>query len=399
MKKAFIYDAIRSPRTKAKTTGGLHQITPTGLLAQLHQRLVNRTHLDPGRVSEVILGCVTQYGEQAANIAKTSALLAGWPASVAGLTINRFCSSSIDAVALAALKINAGQSPALIAGGVEMMSRVPLLADGARVFAEHRYGVSHQVLLMGAGADLIATRVGASREDCDEVAFLSHQRALEAQSQKRFSSIVSIKTSEGEITEDECIRASLTRERLAELPPAFKELGAEGSDEVQLAAFGDLEAISHVHTAANSPAMCDGAAVLLVGDEGLGDQLSVTPRAELVDSVTCCAEPLEVVSGCVTATSEILRRNRLSTNDIDVFEVHEAFAATIVKLTRELDLGLDTVNLNGGCIALGHPMGATGAIMVGTAIDELYRAGGELAVVAASGAAGSGSALLLRRCA
>ena len=399
MKKAFIYDAIRSPRTKAKTTGGLHQITPTGLLAQLHQRLVNRTHLDPGRVSEVILGCVTQYGEQAANIAKTSALLAGWPASVAGLTINRFCSSSIDAVALAALKINAGQSPALIAGGVEMMSRVPLLADGARVFAEHRYGVSHQVLLMGAGADLIATRVGASREDCDEVAFLSHQRALEAQSQKRFSSIVSIKTSEGEITEDECIRASLTRERLAEMPPAFKELGAEGSDEVQLAAFGDLEAISHVHTAANSPAMCDGAAVLLVGDEGLGDQLSVTPRAEVVDSVTCCAEPLEVVSGCVTATAEILRRNRLSTNDIDVFEVHEAFAATIVKLTRELDLGLDTVNLNGGCIALGHPMGATGAIMVGTAIDELYRAGGELAVVAASRAAGSGSALLLRRCA
>lgn len=399
MKKAFIYDAIRSPRTKAKTTGGLHQITPTGLLAQLHQRLVNRTHLDPGRVSEVILGCVTQYGEQAANIAKTSALLAGWPASVAGLTINRFCSSSIDAVALAALKINAGQSPALIAGGVEMMSRVPLLADGARVFAEHRYGVSHQVLLMGAGADLIATRVGASREDCDEVAFLSHQRALEAQSQKRFSSIVSIKTSEGEITEDECIRASLTRERLAEMPPAFKELGAEGSDEVQLAAFGDLEAISHVHTAANSPAMCDGAAVLLVGDQGLGDQLSVTPRAEVVDSVTCCAEPLEVVSGCVTATAEILRRNRLSTNDIDVFEVHEAFAATIVKLTRELDLGLDTVNLNGGCIALGHPMGATGAIMVGTAIDELYRAGGELAVVAASGAAGSGSALLLRRCA
>jgi len=399
VKKAFIYDAIRSPRTKAKTTGGLHQITPTGLLAQLHQRLINRTHLDPRRLSEVILGCVTQYGEQAANIAKTSALLAGWPASVAGLTINRFCSSSIDAVALAALKINAGQSPALIAGGVEMMSRVPLLADGARVFAEHRYGVSHQVLLMGAGADLIATRVGASREDCDEVAFLSHQRALEAQSQKRFSSIVSIKTSEGEITEDECIRASLTRERLADMPPAFKELGAEGSDEVQLAAFGDLKAISHVHTAANSPAMCDGAAVLLVGDEGLGDQLLVTPRVEVVDSVTCCAEPLEVVSGCVTATAEILRRNRLSTNDIDVFEVHEAFAATIVKLTRELDLGLDKVNLNGGCIALGHPMGATGAIMVGTAIDELYRAGGELAVVAASGAAGSGSALLLRRCA
>ncbi len=399
MKRAFIYDAIRSPRTKAKALGGLHEITPTALLAQLHHSLAERTHLDPSQVSEVILGCVTQYGEQAANVAKTSALLAGWPSSIAGLTVNRFCSSSIDAVALAALKINTGQSPALIAGGVEMMSRVPLLADGARVFSDHKFGVAHHILLMGAGADLIATRVGATRKDCDEIAFLSHQRAMVAQSENRFSSIVSIKTSEGEVQNDECIRASLTQERLAVMPAAFAELGSGGSDVVQLAAFESLEAISHVHTAANSPAMCDGAAVLLVGDEGMQDRLAVTPRVEVVDSVTCGAEPLEVVSGCVTATTEILRRNGLSTFDVDVFEIHEAFAATIVKLTRELDLSLDKVNVNGGCIALGHPMGATGAIMVSTAIDELYRADGELAVVAASGAAGSGSALLLRRCA
>ena len=202
----------------------------------------------------------------------------------------------------------------------------------------------------------------------------------------------------GDITQDECIRASLTRERLAGMPAAFAELGNAGSDEVQLTAFGDLKAISHVHTAANSPAMCDGAAVLLVGDQGLRDQLSITPRVEILDSVTCCAEPLEVVSGCVSATAEILRRNGLSRSDVDVFEIHEAFAATIVKLARDIGLELDSVNVNGGCIALGHPMGATGAIMVGTAIDELYRTGGELAVVAASGAAGSGSALLLRRC-
>lgn len=398
MKKAFIYDAIRSPRTKAKDSGGLHELTPTALLAQLHNTLIDRTQFDPHRLSEVILGCVTQYGEQAANIAKTSALLAGWPPEVAGLTINRFCSSSIDAVALAAMKINAGQSSALVAGGVEMMSRVPLLADGARVFADHKFGVSHQVLLMGAGADLIATRVGASREDCDEIAFLSHQRALAAQTEKRFSSIVPIKTSVGEILEDECVRASLTRERLAGMPAAFAELGAEGSDDVQLAVFEDLGAISHVHTAANSPAMCDGAALLLVGDEVMQDQVSVAPRVEVVDSMTCCAEPLEVVSGCVMATGEILRRNGLSTSDVDVFEVHEAFAATIVKLTRELDLTLDKVNVNGGCLALGHPMGATGAIMVSTAIDELHRVDGEFAVIAASGAAGSGSGLLLRRC-
>ena len=340
MKRAFIYDAIRSPRTKAKASGGLHELTPTALLAQLHHSLAERTHLDPSLVSEVILGCVTQYGEQAANVAKTSALLAGWPSTIAGLTVNRFCSSSIDAVSLAALKVNVGQSPALIAGGVEMMSRVPLLADGARVFADHNFGVEHQVLLMGAGADLIATRVGATREDCDEVAFLSHQRALAAQSEKRFSSIVSIKTSEGHIYEDECIRASLTRERLAGMPVTFAELGAAGSDDCQLTAFGELDAIFHVHTAANSPAMCDGAAVLLVGDKGMQDRLSATPRVEIIDSVTCCAEPLEVVSGCVKATTEILRRNGVSTADIDVFEVHEAFAATIVKLTRELDLSL-----------------------------------------------------------
>ncbi|MEL0153699.1 MAG: acetyl-CoA C-acyltransferase, partial [Halieaceae bacterium] len=275
MKSAFIYDAIRSPRTKAKASGGLHELTPTALLAQLHHSLAERTHLDPSLVSEIILGCVTQYGEQAANVAKTSALLAGWPSTIAGLTVNRFCSSSIDAVSLAALKVNADQSPALIAGGVEMMSRVPLLADGARVFADHNFGVEHHVLLMGAGADLIATRVGATREDCDEIAFLSHQRALAAQREKRFSSIIPINTSKGGITEDECIRTSLTRERLADMPLAFAQLGAAGSDDVQLAAFGSLGAISHVHTAANSPAMCDAAAVLLVGDEGMREQLSV----------------------------------------------------------------------------------------------------------------------------
>ena len=397
MKRAFIYDAIRSPRTKAKALGGLHELTPTALLAQLHHSLAERTRLDPHHVSEVILGCVTQYGEQAANVAKTSALLAGWPSSIAGLTVNRFCSSSIDAVALAALKINAGHSPALIAGGVEMMSRVPLLADGARVFADHDFGVSHQILLMGAGADLIATRAGATREDCDEVAFISHQRALVAQREQRFSSIVPIDTRAGEVTQDECIRPSLTRERLAGMPPAFVELGAGGSDRLQLATFDNLDAISHVHTAGSSPAMCDGAAVLLIGNEEMQEHLAVEPKVEIVDSLTCCTEPLEVVGGCVQATAEIMQRNGLQKADIDVFEIHEAFAATIVKLRNELGIGLDQVNVSGGCIALGHPMGATGAIMIGTAIDELYRSDGELAIVAASGAAGTGSALLLRR--
>ena len=395
---AFILEALRSPRTKAKESGGLHELTPSDLLAQLYEALVLRAQVDPVSLSEVILGCVTQQGEQAANIAKTSALRAGWPASVAGMTINRFCSSSIDAIALAAMKVNCGQTSALVAGGVEMMSRVPLLADGARVFADHDFGVNHQMLLMGAGADLIASRGEMSRADLDAVAFGSHQRALRAQKEERFTSIVPIATSKGLVCSDECVRPSLTLDRLAAMPSVFGDLGKAGSDRVQLAKFPDLSEISHLHTAANSPAMCDAAAVLMIGSAEFAKAQRVKPIARIVDTVTCCGEPLEVVSGCVEATKAILERNQLVPSDVDVFEIHEAFAATIVKLQRELAIDDTRLNVNGGCIALGHPMGATGAIMAGTALDELKRVSGRLAVVAASGAGGTGSALLLERC-
>tara|TARA_E500000178_G_scaffold13699_1_gene13142 strand:- start:1579 stop:2778 length:1200 start_codon:yes stop_codon:yes gene_type:complete len=395
---AFVLEALRSPRTKAKESGGLHELTPSDLLAQLYLALVLRTQVDPVSLSEVILGCVTQQGEQAANIAKTSALRAGWPASVAGMTINRFCSSSIDAIALAAMKVNCGQTSALVAGGVEMMSRVPLLADGARVFADHDFGVNHRMLLMGAGADLIASRGEMSRADLDAVAYGSHQRALRAQKEERFTSIVPIATSKGLVCSDECVRPSLTPDRLAAMPSVFGDLGKAGSDQVQLAKFPDLSEIGHLHTAANSPAMCDAAALLMIGSGEFAEAQRVKPIARIVDTVTCCGEPLEVVSGCVEATKAILERNRLVPSDVDVFEIHEAFAATIVKLQRELAIDDTRLNVNGGCIALGHPMGATGAIMAGTALDELTRISGRLAVVAASGAGGTGSALLLERC-
>ena len=398
MIEPYVFEALRSPRTKAKESGGLHELSPSDLLAQLYDALTKRTKVDPTSLSEIILGCVTQHGEQAANIAKTSALRAGWPASVAGMTINRFCSSSIDAIALAAMKVRCGQTSGLVAGGIEMMSRVPLMADRARVFADHDFGVNHQMLLMGAGADLIASRGSMSRKDLDEVAYVSHQRALKAQQEKRFSSIVPIATSQGLVSADECIRASLTPERLAAMPAVFADLGKAGSDQVQLAKFPELSVISHLHTAANSPAMCDAAAVLMIGSSEFAEQHELTPVARIVDTVTCCAEPLEVVSGCVEATKTILERNRLLPHDVDVFEIHEAFAATIVKLQRELAIDEERLNVNGGCIALGHPMGATGAIMAGTALDELTRAEGRLALVAASGAGGTGSALLLERC-
>ena len=398
MKDVFIYDAIRSPRAQAKANGGLHALTPPELLKPLYQALAQRNQLDPARVSEVILGCVTQHGEQAGNIAKTSALFAGWPESVSGLTVHRFCSSSIDAIALAGLKVATGQTEAIVAGGVEMMSRVPMLSDAARVFSDPAYAVQHQMLLMGNGADLIATRIGASREDCDAVALQSQQRAALAQRDGRFQSIIPIETPEGMMSEDECIRADMTAERLARLPVAFAELGAAGADQVQLAKFPQLGAIEHVHTVGNSPAMCDAGAMVLLGDAALGESLGIAPKARLVTSTTASGEPLEVVSGCVTATDALLADQSLRAQDIDLFEIHEAFAATVVKTRQVLDIDDSRLNVNGGVIALGHPMGATGAIMTGTLIDELQRQQLRNGIVAASGAAGSGSALLIERC-
>ncbi len=397
LREVFIYDAIRSARTRAKPDGGLHDLTPPALLGQLYHRLAERTRLDPELITEVMLGCVTQHGEQAANLAKTSVLHTGWPAHIAGLTVNRFCSSSIDAIALAALKVATGQSQGIIAGGIEMMSRVPLLADEARVFTDMAYGVRNQVLLMGSGADLIATRLGATREDCDAVALLSQQRAARAQSEGRFTSIVGIETPKGIVSSDECVRPDITAERLAKLPPAFAELGAAGADATQLAASPDLDRIEHVHTAGNSPAMCDAAAVTLIGDESLGKQLGISPRARLLGSATACGDPLEVLTGCIPATQQVLRNYGMSTDDIDLFEIHEAFAATVIKVRSTLNIDDSRLNVNGGVIALGHPMGATGAIMTGTLLDELERSDLSVGVVAASGAAGSGSALLLTR--
>lgn len=400
MKDAFIYDAIRSPRTRAKDNGGLHPLTPQELLRQLYEALRQRTGLDRTLVGEVILGCVTQYGEQAGNIAKTSALYAGWPDAISGLTLNRFCSSSIDAISLAALKTGAGHENAMLCGGVEMMSRVPMLADKTRVFTDPAFAAQCRMLMMGSGADLIASLEGISREQADAAALASQERADRAQRQGYFSSIVplAIPGNGHGVSQDECIRGDLNAAQLAALPAAFAELGATGVDAAQLAAYPQLEEITHVHTAGNSPAMCDGAAVLLVGDKNLGDALGRKPRAKISAAATACADPLQVLSGCIAATRRLLREQHRNTAQIDLFEIHEAFAATIIKAQRDLQIDPDKLNVNGGVIALGHPMGATGAIMTGTLLDELERRDLTTGVVAASGAAGSGSALLIERC-
>ena len=397
MHPVFIYDAIRTPRGKARSDGGLHDLLPHDLLKCLYQHLQQRTGLDPALVGDVLLGCVTQHGEQAGNIAKASTLYAGWPSSIGGMTVNRFCSSSVDAISIAALKITAGQEQTLVAGGVEMMSRVPMLADQASVFVDPAFAAQCRMLMMGSGADLIATLCGVSREQADAVALQSQQRADHARRNGYFSSIVAVPNPVKGITvtEDECIRANVTAESLAALAPAFADLGSKGVDAFQLAGYPELTGIDHVHTAGNSPAMADAAALLLLGNEALGRRIDAAPRARIVDAATASDDPLQVLSGCVAATRKLMARQNLGAADVDLFELHEAFAATTIKCQQDLGIPSDKLNVNGGVIALGHPMGATGAIMTGTLLDELQRRGLKRGIVAASGAAGAGSALLL----
>ena len=399
VEQAFIYDAIRSPRGRARSDGGLHDLAPFQLLEPLYRQLESRNGLDPKLVGEVVLGCVTQFGEQAGNIAKASALYAGWPAAISGLTVNRFCSSGLDAINVAALKVIAGQEHVAVAGGVEMMSRVPMMSDRAAIFEDPEVALSARILLMGSGADLIATLQGASREDVDAIALQSQQRAAAARDGGRFKSIIPFANAVRElvVSEDECIRPQTTMQSLAELPPSFEEIGRLGADAVQLAEYKELDAISHVHTAGNSPAMADAAALVLVGAESLAGEVDKAPRALIRGMVTACDDPLQVLSGCVAATRKLLLQQVLSVEDIDLFEIHEAFAATMIKLQHELKIPTEKLNVNGGVIALGHPLGATGAIMMGTLLDELELRDQRLGVVATSGAAGLGTAVLIER--
>ena len=397
MKQAFIYDAIRTPRGKAKSDGGLTDLTPFELLKVLYDALEQRTHLDKNQVEDVVLGCVTQVGEQGGNIAKASLLYSGWPDEVPGLTVNRYCSSGIDAINIAAMKVMTGQAQCTIAGGIEMMSRVPMLSDKATLFSDSVQALRHRMLMMGSGADLIASLFGMSRQQVDGVAFNSQQRAAHARDQGWFTSIIPVFNPVKGImvSADECIREETSMDELAALEPYFADIGALGVDALQRQEHPQLESINHVHTAGNSPAMADAASLILIGDGPLSEKLGQPARARIVAVATVCDDPLEVVSGCAKATATLMRKQGLNSSDIDLFELHEAFAATSIKCQRDLSISDEKLNVNGGCIALGHPMGATGGIMMGTLIDELERRQLKTGIVAASGAAGSGTAILI----
>jgi acetyl-CoA C-acetyltransferase len=399
VKEAFIYDAIRTPRGKAKADGSLADLSPFALLKSLYDAIEARTGLNRSWVQDVILGCVSQVGEQGGNVAKASLLVADWPDHVPAITINRYCSSGLDAINMAAMKIMTGQATCTLAGGVEMMSRVPMLSDKAILFADSKQALRHRMLMMGSGADLIASLYGISRQQVDKLALDSQQRAIYARDQGFFASIIPVYNAIKGITlsADECIREHTSLESLSRLAPAFASIGGQGVDDLQREAQPHLAQISHVHTAGNSPAMADAASLLLIGDASLALRLEYQPRAKIIAAATVCDDPLQVVSGCAKATSALLSSRGLNTSDVDLFELHEAFAATSIKCQQDLDISSDILNVNGGCIALGHPMGATGGIMMGTLLDELERRALSTGIVAASGAAGSGTALLIER--
>ena len=398
MNPVYIVDSIRTPRARANQKGGLSKLNPYELLDVLYKDIEQKSFLDLHSIDEVILGCVTQYGEQAGNIAKASALYSDYPDSISGLTVNRFCSSSLDAINLGFLKIQSKQANNVISGGVEMMSRVPMLSDDAAIWNDIEIGGQAKIFLMGSGADLIASLFNISRDDVDRQAFKSQQNALNAQKNNHFKSIIPVinKSKSINCVDDECIRPDTTIESLASLDPSFKKLGEQGVDQAQLTLFPSLKEIVHVHTAGNSPAMADAASITLLSNKEIQEN-GHKSRAKILSVATVNDDPLLVLSGCMLATQEILSQNNLQVADIDLFEIHEAFASTMIHCQKELKIDDAKLNVNGGCIALGHPMGATGSIMMSTLIDELERQDLSTGIVATSGAAGAGTAMLVER--
>ncbi len=400
MSDALVLDYVRTPRAKASAKGSLHDRTATDLLIHLERALVDRTALDPARVEDVIIGCASQVDEQGANIARTSTLLAGWGEHVPGLTINRFCASGIDAVAHAAARLKCGDLGLAVAGGVESVSRVPLFADRGPLWTDpstiREVGSVH----MGIAADLNATLEGFGREELDGYGVETQHKAAAAWAAGVFSnSVVPLGPSEygPGLDHDELVRGQTTLEQLAGLPPAFAQLGADGQDQIALNAYPGVASIEHLHTVGTSPQMADAAALLLLGTSESAAAAGVAPRGRIVAAATTAVNPVVMLTAGQSAVVEVIARAGLRPADIDVFEFAEAFAALCLKFRRELDAGPDRMNPNGGTMAMGHAFGATGAILVGSCLEELERRDGRYGVAAVSGAAGLGVAVVVER--
>jgi acetyl-CoA C-acetyltransferase len=376
MSEAFVYDAIRTPRGKGKKDGSLHEVKPVNLLAGLLAELQRRNDLDTAAVDDVVMGVVSPVGEQGSVLPKVAALKAGWDWRCAGVQLNRFCASGLEAVNLAAMKVRSGWEDLVVAGGVESMSRVPIGSDGGAWAQDPETNSATLFVPQGIGADLIATLNGFSRQDVDAFALESQKRAAAARAAGHFDrSVVPVKDRMGLtiLDQDEFIKPNTTMEGLAGLKPAFEQLGAMGFDAVALQRYPQVERIHHVHHAGNSSGIVDGAAAILIGSEAAGKTHGFTPRARIVSVALSGADPTIMLTGPMPAARKALAKAGLSIDQIDLFEVNEAFAAVPMKFMQELGVPHEKVNVNGGAIALGHPLGATGAMILNTLIDELHR--------------------------
>ena len=409
MADVFIFDAVRTPRGRGKAgKGGLSGLHPQELLAQTLNHLAARLGLDKSLVDDVSMGCVTQVKEQGACIARNALIAAGWPEDVTGFTVNRFCGSGLEAVNSIAAKIGAGFIDAGIGGGVESMSRVPMGADGAMIDGLNEKLRKRLFMVpQGISADLIATREGFSRADVDQFALETQQRAARAIEEKRFArSLFGVLADDGSVAldRDEHPRPDTTRESLAALAPAFLQLGAtpmgpkgETVDALALSRYPDTAAIEHVHTAGNSSGIVDGAATILMGSAEWGKRAGLTPRARIRSMATAGAEPVIMLTAPAPASAKALKRAGMNAADIDLWEINEAFAVVPLQTIRALGIDRDRVNVNGGAIALGHPLGATGAILLGTALDELERTGKATALATLCIGGGMGIATIIER--
>ncbi|MCD4533231.1 acetyl-CoA C-acetyltransferase [Nocardioides sp. cx-169] len=378
MAEAFVYDHIRTPRGKGKANGSLHEVKPVDLVVGLLDAVKERNPgLDPARVDDVVLGVVTPIGDQGGDIAKTAALAAGYPDTVAGVQLNRFCASGLEAVNQAASRVRGGFEDLILAGGVESMSRVPMGSDGGAWASDPATALKTGFVPQGIGADLIATIEGWDRGDVDAYAAESHHRAAKAWANGYFGgAVIPVKDASGLtiLDHDETIRPDTSPEGLAGLKASFAQIGADaGFDDVALEKYHWIEKINHVHHAGNSSGIVDGAAVMAIGSEQVGTDLGLTPRARILATAVSGADPVIMLTGPAPAARKALAKAGLTVDDIDLFEINEAFAAVAMRFMRDMGISHDITNVNGGAIAMGHPLGATGAMILGTLIDELQR--------------------------
>ncbi len=402
MSEAFIYDAVRSPRGKGRSDGSLHEVTALRLSAQMLNAIKDRNDLAGHAVEDVIWGNVTQVGEQGGCLARTAVLASDLDESIPGLAINRFCASGLEAVNLAANQVKGGAGSAYIAGGVEMMSRVAMGSDGAAIAVDPSVAMDRYFVPQGISADIIATEYGFTRDEADTLAVESQKRAKSAWDDNRFArSIVTVRDQNGLpiLDTDEYMRPETDMQSLGALKPSFKDMGEvmPGFDKVALMKYPHLERINHIHHAGNSSGIVDGAAAVLIGNRAYGEANGLKPRARIRATAKIGTDPTIMLTGPVPVTQKILKESGMSISDIDLFEVNEAFAAVVMRFMQAFDVDLDKVNVNGGAIAMGHPLGATGAMILGTLLDELERTGKGTGLTTLCIGSGMGAATIIER--